>query len=69
MRNDDKVAALIEVAVAHGWVVTKTAKGHLCFRSPDKRVPLIYGGGTPSDHRALANLRSMLRRHGLPLPR
>lgn len=67
MRNDDRVARMIEVAVHHGWVVTKTVRGHLAFRSPDNRVPIIHGGGTPGDHRAYKNLRSMLRRYGLPV--
>ena len=64
-RNDDKVADLIDKALAQGWVVEKTTKGHVCFVPADKTKRMVYTSGTPGDWRAYANLRASLRRSGL----
>ena len=37
--------------------------GHLMFYAPDGES-IVTAAGTPSDHRALANLLSRLRHHG-----
>ena len=48
-----------------GWVVTKTGGGHWRFRAP--QGVLVFTGSTPSDPRAIANLRARLRREGAPV--
>lgn len=57
---------LIDVARKHGWTVTKARRrNHLKFVSPDKDVPMIHAAATPSDHRAVKNIRAWLRKAGL----
>lgn len=63
--NDAIIDACIRAAIAAGWTVEQRHGGHLVFRSPDRRVPLIHGSMTPSDWRGSLNLRALLRRHGL----
>jgi predicted RNA binding protein YcfA (HicA-like mRNA interferase family) len=58
-----EVAELVRRARAHGWVVQKTRGGHLRWKSPDGKV--VFSGSTPSDVRAVRNIRSSLRRMGL----
>jgi hypothetical protein len=58
---------LARAARRQGWEVRRTRRGHVLFVSPDRTVPLIYGSGTPSDHRSVLNLRARLRRAGLAL--
>jgi hypothetical protein len=62
------VKQLIKVAEQQGWTVTRTGTLHLRWQAPDGRV-LFRNGTSPSDRRAVANLRSDLRRLGLRLPR
>jgi predicted RNA binding protein YcfA (HicA-like mRNA interferase family) len=50
-------------AEAQGWRVRATKKGHWQFFAPDGRT-IVTAPGTPSDHRALANTISDLRRAG-----
>ena len=55
-------------ARTHGWSVTRTRRNHHWkFVSPDRSVPPIFTSGTPSDWRSIRNLRSNLRRSGLPI--
>jgi predicted RNA binding protein YcfA (HicA-like mRNA interferase family) len=54
---------IVRAAEEQGWWVDRTSKGHLLFYAPDGEN-IVTTGGTPSDHRALANLISRLRRHG-----
>jgi len=54
---------LVEAAVAQGWTVTPTKGGHLKFQSPKGDV--VFAAGTPSDWRAMKNVRAHLRRAGL----
>lgn len=54
------------VAKRAGWSVNVTGGGHLRFCPPPSlRGPCIFTGSTPSDHRAIANLRARLRKAGL----
>lgn len=46
-----------------GWRIEQTKKNHfLCF-SPDGKH-IVTTGGTLSDHRAISNIKSNLRRYG-----
>lgn len=54
---------VVAAAEKQGWRVERTKKGHLMFYAPDG-VNIVNAGGTPSDHRALANLISRMRNHG-----
>ena len=46
-----------KAAVAQGWQVGRTAKGHI-----------VIGSGTPSDARSINNLLAELRRQGFVWP-
>lgn len=59
------LAALIEIAEAQGWVVTKRNNNHLKWLAPSGFV--YWSASTPSDGRALLNIKSTLRRAGLEL--
>lgn len=54
---------VVAAAERQGWRVEATKKGHLKFFAPDAEN-IVTTGGTPSDHRALANLIARLRRYG-----
>lgn len=54
---------LIAQARRAGWRVTKTTRGHWKFWSPDGKHAVV-ASGTPSDRRAVANLRAQLKRAG-----
>lgn len=56
---------LRQLAESHGWVVTYTGSGHLRFKPPDGGA-VIFAPSTPSDRRAVLNVRAQLRRQGLP---
>jgi len=56
---------LVKKAGEQGWRVEMRSSGHLMFFPPDKSLSPITSGGTPSDHRALKNLKAMLKRSGL----
>lgn len=58
---------LLAVAEAAGWEVGRTKKGHLRLIPADPTLPIIVTGSTPSDHRAIRNFKSQLRRAGLPV--
>jgi predicted RNA binding protein YcfA (HicA-like mRNA interferase family) len=52
---------LLRAAEARGWRVELTRRGgHVRLVHPDGAV--VVAAATPSDHRALANLRAQLRR-------
>ena len=48
-----------------GWSVRTTTSNHYKALAPDKTIPIIIIPKTPSDHRSLKNLKSVLRRHGV----
>jgi predicted RNA binding protein YcfA (HicA-like mRNA interferase family) len=54
---------IVKSAENQGWRVERTKKGHLKFLAPDHEN-IVVAAGTPSDHRALTNLVSRLRRFG-----
>jgi hypothetical protein len=50
-------------AEKQGWTVKTRKSGHLTFYAPDG-INMVTTGGTPSDHKAIDNLLSYLRRYG-----
>lgn len=62
MANKD-MKALIEALVAQGWRVEQGRK-HLMAYPPNKEASPVTLSATPSDHRAFANMVSLLRQRG-----
>jgi len=62
------IRQLVKRAKRDGWDVAETRRGHVSFRSPDGAYTYVTSG-TPSDQRALNNLRAGLRRAGLSTTR
>jgi len=56
---------LVDAAEAQGWVVEKTRSGHLKWIPPDPSMTFVISASSPSDRRALKNIRSRLRQRGL----
>jgi hypothetical protein len=54
---------LRSLASAYGWSLEHTRGGHLKLTHPAAAVP-IFTASTPSDRRALRNVRAELRRRG-----
>lgn len=54
---------IVKAAEEQGWRAKTTKKGHLMLFAPDG-INKVTASGTPSDHRALDNLLSNLRRYG-----
>lgn len=55
---------LVEAARKAGWDVTMRHGGYLCWRAPGGGAQ-VFSGSSPSDWRAQANLKAILRRAGL----
>jgi predicted RNA binding protein YcfA (HicA-like mRNA interferase family) len=53
----------VQTALDSGWTVTKTKRSHIKLRAPSGAI--VFASGTPSDVRAVHNLKAMLRRNGL----
>lgn len=75
--KDQRLAALMPVSSVHkrmidliaaaqdqGWDVTRKRK-HLRWVPPDPHKDMVFTAVTPSDHRALKNMRAQLRKSGL----
>lgn len=56
------------LAENQGWDVSLTSGGHLRWDPPDKRFRPVFSASTPSDYRALNNIKSRLKRAGLQIP-
>lgn len=68
MPNDNgrRIRDLIRYICQHGWTAELARNGHWRVRGPQNQcLQLAY---SPSDSRALLNMRSRLRRAGAPLP-
>lgn len=52
---------------AQGWKFSYTKSGHYRARPPEGMGGLIHISGTPSDRRALLNMKAMFRRAGAVL--
>lgn len=50
----------------HGWRVRRRRNNHFLLLSPDGEEK-VFCSGTPSDHRAVDNVKSDLARAGLEL--
>lgn len=59
-RGHKQLLPLIEYALSEGWLVSRTAGGHLKFVKAG--LPPIFTSSTASDHRAGRNARAMLQR-------
>jgi len=57
---------LIRRAVRQGWSVQQRSGGHLCWRAPGRGAQ-VFSASSPSDWRAQANLKAILRRAGLDI--
>jgi hypothetical protein len=64
--NNTEINALIEKAAAQGWTVRGGGAKHVQLKSPDGNY-LIYASSSSVSRRAVANLRSQLRRAGVNL--
>lgn len=60
-----EIARLRRLAEDCGWTVEHTRGNHLRWLPPDGGS-FVISSATPSDHRALLNLRAHLRQRGLP---
>jgi hypothetical protein len=65
----DDIKDLIREALAQGFRVEQTAKGHWRFLPPDKTRGQVIFSGTPSDWRSFRNSLSQLIRAGFDLNR
>ena len=50
---------------SHGWRVSRRNNGHFLLQGPNDQK--VYCGGTPSDHRAIKNIKKDLSKAGLDL--
>lgn len=63
--NAKALRLMIKAAESQGWVVERTCKNHYKFLPP---LGGIYiAACTPSDHRAIRNTKSQLRKMGLKI--
>jgi len=61
---DSDLKAILRALTAQGWSFKRGRRNHIQAISPDKSMPIVLMASTPSDLRALANIRAMLRRSG-----
>ena len=55
--------SLLELATEQGWKVERNKNNHFKFLSPTGNI--VFVSSTPSDHRALENIKRDLRVNGL----
>ena len=67
MSNTSDMKKLVRLLRKLDVTVERTRNGHWAALCPDGTR--VVFATTPSDHRAIANTRSALRRHGVDLPR
>lgn len=60
--------ALIKACTQQGWRVEHRKGGHYMAFPADKTQPPVAFAATPSDHRAIKNTISQMRRSGLIWP-
>lgn len=65
MANKNDFKDMIKAAEKAGWTVERTRGGHLRWKSP--KGPVVFSASTPSDHRAVKNHVSEMRKAGLNL--
>jgi predicted RNA binding protein YcfA (HicA-like mRNA interferase family) len=54
-----------EVMSQDGWEVTRRASGHVLIEGPNQQK--VFCSATPSDHRAIKNIKKDLAKAGLDL--
>jgi len=64
MKLPHEYRGLADAVLAQGWRIEPTNREHFRWLSPDGKY-IVITSKTPSDRRALANIRSDLRRAGL----
>jgi predicted RNA binding protein YcfA (HicA-like mRNA interferase family) len=62
----DDLKSLRKLAIKQGWRVETTRGGHIKWY-PVHGTEFVVTSSTPSDYRAIRNIRSMLKRYGLVL--
>ena len=65
MASRREVADLIKIVSKAGWSVTLTKGGHFKWVSPSGGF--FYSAQTPSDHRAIKNIKRDIKNNGLDL--
>ena len=65
MTSKRELSATLRAIRAQGWAIETTGGGHLKL-IPRSGGP-VFTGSTPSDCRAIKNLRALLRRRGARL--
>ncbi len=60
-------ASIVDAALNAGWRRETLRGGHYRLTPPDRGKPAVVYSGTPSDWRAIMNLRADLRRSGLAI--
>lgn len=63
MKTPRDFRELREIAEQQGWTVAVRNNGHLVWTSPTGGK--VYTSATPSDHRAVKNIKRDLRKYGL----
>jgi len=58
-----EMKSLLELAKDQGWEVERNKNNHIKFLSPNGGI--VFVSSTPSDHRALENIKRDLRVNGL----
>lgn len=64
-QRDGYFRRLVASCRQQGWRVERTRRLHWRFVPPRPDAQIVITAGTPSDRRALLNLRADLRRAGL----
>ena len=59
---------IVKAALAQGWELGFTAKGHLRWVPPDPNAAIVHAPGTPGDRRAEQNFLAQLKRSGFLWP-
>lgn len=65
-RDASQFRALVKFAIKNGWRVEATKNNHVKFYSPDG-LHIFVASTTAGSNRSLSNLKSQLRRAGLPV--
>jgi hypothetical protein len=60
--SSKEVQRLVKEAECQGWIVSLTKKNHYKWLSPIGKF--FFSASTPSDHRAIKNLKQDLMRYG-----
>ncbi len=59
-----QVQLIVHTLIQQGWAVSVSGRTHWRACPPNKQVPVQFFSFTPSDHRAIKNIRSQLRKAG-----